>query len=99
MARRRPDRKPDPASDGLAWARAWIADDWIDEGDVPPSHWQGTIDEFRAIRSHQRWLVARMRWSAEHAQCIRAALGEVHQACNLCWIADGRMKPPELEQR
>lgn len=46
------------------------------------------------LRARQSWWDAQMQWSADNGMCIYKAMGEEHTSCNLCWIAEGRMKPP-----
>jgi hypothetical protein len=93
--RRRAQPLPSPV--GLEWARRYSYADWADESEWPHWTWQGTAPEWRGIRAFRRWLDAKAQWSADNGRCINKVLGEPHNSCNscnLCWIADGRMKAP-----
>jgi hypothetical protein len=41
-------------------------EDWADESETMPSHWQGSIWEWRHIRAHRRYLDAVHAWRKTH---------------------------------
>lgn len=99
MARYASDEQPAADSGVPRELQSYTYEDWANEGEMPLSRREyedreNNREMWHRIRAYQRWLDERMRWSAEHGVCIDTVMGEEHPSCNMCWMADGRLKPP-----